>query len=191
MSWGIALVELGLMAHLTECHTWQHCHPWPGVREACLIIGLICLVHVCWRRILTVATCTYIPSCSINNLYFQHGRYFANQMQVSKLYMHCKRKCGWKGSWAKMKDHLKECGLEKKGKARGIGWEGERTNVCILCMKCPLFVESGHWFVTMSCILSFPRWGVGSRRWSLGRRWCRRVHDIDHRAHHDHYPPSH
>ena len=36
--------------------------------------------------------------------------------KVSKIHLHCTKRCGWKGTWAKMKEHLKECGVEKKGK---------------------------------------------------------------------------
>ena len=59
------------------------------------------------------------------------GVNFANHLQVSKLHLHCKRKCGWKGTWGKMREHLKECGLEKKikmerrGKGRERGRERE------------------------------------------------------------------
>ena len=49
---------------------------------------------------------------------------------MSKLHLHCKRKCGWKETWGKMREHLKECGLEKKGKMEKRGrereWERER-----------------------------------------------------------------
>jgi hypothetical protein len=54
--------------------------------------------------------------------------FFGNHLQVSKLHLHCIRKCGWKGTWGKMKEHLKECGLgkmEMRERGRGGGKRGE------------------------------------------------------------------
>ena len=51
-------------------------------------------------------------------------------MQVSKLHLHCIRKCGWKGTWSKMKEHLKECGPEKKGKVENQEREREGERRC-------------------------------------------------------------
>ena len=59
-------------------------------------------------------------------MYILFGVNFANHLQVSKLHLHCKRKCGWKGAWGKMREHLKECGLEKKGKMEKSGRERRR-----------------------------------------------------------------
>lgn len=45
--------------------------------------------------------------------------------KVSKLSLHCIRRCGWKGTWAKMKEHLKECGVGKlvyKKGGKGISY---------------------------------------------------------------------
>ena len=43
--------------------------------------------------------------------------------KVYKTYLHCTKRCGWKGTWAKMKEYLKECGVDKKSKG---GSEGGR-----------------------------------------------------------------
>lgn len=71
--------------------------------------------------------CTGESTSSCNN--FEDDRSsinFADCLQVSKLHLHCIRKCGWKGTWAKMKEHLKQFGLEKNGKVENQEREGER-----------------------------------------------------------------
>ena len=48
--------------------------------------------------------------------------------KVSKLKLHCIRRCGWKGTWGKMKEHLNKCGAGKlifKTSGKGMSYFGE------------------------------------------------------------------